>query len=184
MGMDLDRHALNNLQAKVAQAVDLGGVVGKQADALAAQAAQNLRATPVFAQVRGESEGLVGLNGVHAILLQAISLDLVDEADAAALLAHVEDDAATFLFNLRHGAVQLVAAVATPGTEDVAGEAHAVHGDGVAQGNVLQNLARLNRQTAGATSGRNGNEGADFLDNASKHATHPPSKATRTHAAP
>ena len=50
-------------------------------------------------------------------------MELVREADAAPLLAHVEDGAAPLLLDHAHGVVELVAAVAALGGEDVAREA-------------------------------------------------------------
>ena len=56
-----------------------------------------------------------------------IGSQLVDESDATAFLAHVEHQTLAFLVNHLHGAVQLFAAVALAGAEDVAGGAGGVH---------------------------------------------------------
>ena len=58
-----------------------------------AQLGQDLRADPVVALVGLEAQGLVGLDRVLALVLELVGHDLVDEADAAALLAQVEQDA-------------------------------------------------------------------------------------------
>ena len=88
---------------------------------------EDLRADAVVAGVGREAEVHVGLDGVHAGVLQLVGADLVHEADAAPLLAHVEDDAAALGGDARHGGVQLLAAVAAPRAEHVAREALGVH---------------------------------------------------------
>ena len=54
---------------------------------------------------------------------------LVQEADPAALLAHVEDDAAPFRLDARERLLELLAAVAEERVEHVAGQALGVHAD-------------------------------------------------------
>ena len=52
-----------------------------------AQVAENLCSDSVIAQVRGKSELFVGFNCVEAAFLQAVGLELVDQADASSFLA-------------------------------------------------------------------------------------------------
>ena len=127
LGCDLDGHALDNLQVEAIQPIYLLGVVCEQADAAATQVAQDLRAAPVFAHVGIEAQGEVGVHGVHPLLLQCVSLQLVHQADAAAFLAHIQQHAAAFRLDLLHRTMQLVAAIAAAASEDVAGQAFAVH---------------------------------------------------------
>ena len=59
-----------------------------------------------------------------------VGLDFVGEADAAPFLAEIDEDAFTFsLLDDLHGGIELGAAVAATGAEDVAGEAFAVDAD-------------------------------------------------------
>ena len=60
-------------------------------------------------------------------LLQLVRLQLVEQADAAALLRHVEQDAALLGRDQRQRELELLAAVAAQRVEDVAGEALGVH---------------------------------------------------------
>ena len=61
------------------------------------------------------------------LVLEVVGAQLVVEADAAALLAHVDDDAAALLGDHLHRLLELLAAVAAHAAEDVAGDALAVH---------------------------------------------------------
>ncbi|BAS94404.1 Os05g0460500 [Oryza sativa Japonica Group] len=83
-----------------------------------------LGADAVLAGVDGEAELDVGLDGVVAVVLEVVGAELLAEADAAALVAaEVDEDAAAGLVDELHRQVQLVAAVAAGGAEDVAGQA-------------------------------------------------------------
>ncbi len=84
---------------------------------------QDLSPDPVLAQVHREAEGLVRLDGVHATVLQVVRLELVRQADPAALLAQVHQDAALLRGQHLHGLVELHPAVAPLGAEDVPGQA-------------------------------------------------------------
>ncbi len=81
----------------------------------------------VVAQLGGEAELLVGLDGIEPFLLQLVGVNLRRQADAAAFLPHVKQHAVAGGFDLRERGVELVAAIAAQRAEDVAGEALAVH---------------------------------------------------------
>ena len=65
----------------------------------------------------------VRLDRVEPLLLQLVRLQLVQQADPAALLRHVEEDAAALLLDPAERQLELLAAVAAERVEDVAGEA-------------------------------------------------------------
>ena len=69
-----------------------------------------LRADAVIAEVRLEAELFVGFNGVVALILKGIGLQLVGEANAPAFLTHVDDRAPAFLFDAGQRGGKLVAA--------------------------------------------------------------------------
>ena len=127
VGLNDDGHGLHNLQSVTFEAAAFDGVVGEQPHLPHAEVAQHLGSDAVVAFVGFEAEGEVGVNGVHALLLQVVGFQLVDQADATPLLTHIEDYAATFLLYHAHGLVQLVAAVAFTAAEDVAGGAAGMH---------------------------------------------------------
>src|SRR5690606_19362264 len=128
-GRYLDGHALDDLQPVAAQPDALLRVVRHETELGDAEVAEDLAADAVVAVVHLEPEGLVGLDGVHPLLLQLVGLQLVDEPDAAALLLHVEHNALPRALDLLHGPRELVAAVAPGAPEDVAGDALAVDAD-------------------------------------------------------
>ena len=90
---------------------------------------EDLGADPVVAQVGREAEALVRLDRVQALVLEVVGAELVHEADAPPLLAHVDDDAAPLLVDPLQGRLELVAAVAAQRPEDVAGQALGVDAD-------------------------------------------------------
>src|SRR6185437_14644491 len=70
-----------------------------------------------------ESELLIGVDRVEPFILELIGAQLVDEADAAALLREIEQHAAARARDLGDRAAQLVAAIAAQAAEQIAGEA-------------------------------------------------------------
>ena len=117
---DLDRDALDDLEAVALEADDLHGVVREEPDPREPEVGEDLRADAVVAHVGAEAEHLVRLDRVEALVLERVGLELVLEADPAALLAHVEDDALPRVLDRAHGRVELRAAVAAERAEDVA----------------------------------------------------------------
>ena len=69
----------------------------------------------------------VGVDGVEALLLQLVGPQLVQQADAAALLREVEQDALALLLDAQQRVLELLAAVAAQRVEHVAGQALRVH---------------------------------------------------------
>src|SRR5207244_13609960 len=75
---------------------------------------------PIFDR---QAELDVRLDGVETILLELVGLELVEQADAPALLRHVEQHAAALGLDPRERLLELLAAVAAERVEDVAGQA-------------------------------------------------------------
>ena len=76
-----------------------------------------------------EPECKVRLDGVEAVRLQVIRAELVQEADSAAFLTHVQDDALPLGLDAGEGHLQLFAAVAQQRVEHVTGQALGVNAD-------------------------------------------------------
>src|SRR5207249_3960421 len=130
VGRRHDRHALDDFEAVAFEAGALGGVVRDQPDLVQVEVGQDLHADAVVAAVGGEAERLVGLDGIEALLLlELVGTHLVAEADATALLPHVDEDAAALGSDLLEREVYLLAAVAAHRVEDVAGDALGVDAD-------------------------------------------------------
>src|SRR5215210_6517333 len=87
--LHLDRDTLGDLQPEAPEADDLGEVVREEAYALEVEVFEDLGSHAVVPEVGGEAELLVGLDGVHAFVLEVVGPHLVEEPDAAALLLHV-----------------------------------------------------------------------------------------------
>jgi hypothetical protein len=78
----------------------------------------------VVAGVDWQTQPQIRINGVQSRVLQRVCVQLGVQADTAALMpAQVDDGAAAFARDLLHRSVQLLAAVAPPRSEGVAGKA-------------------------------------------------------------
>ena len=96
----LQRHPLSHAQAVRLEPHDLAGIVGEKPDRRQAQVGQDLGAGPVFPQVGGESQRLVGFDRICALVLQGVGPDFVEQADAAAFVfGKVDQDALALLFD-------------------------------------------------------------------------------------
>ena len=94
-----------------------------------------------MAQVGAVPQAAVGLDCVQSLhLLQAVRLELRQQADAPTLLPHVQHYTLAGTLHLRHRLVELAAAVAQLALEDVARQATAVH--------AYQHRLRLHRHHA------------------------------------
>ena len=92
-----------------------------------AEVDEDLRADAVVAQVDRQAELEVGVDGVEPAVLQLVGVELVEQADPAALLGEVEQHAAALALDHRQRRLELLAAVAAQRVEDVAGQALGVH---------------------------------------------------------
>ena len=101
VGDVLDRDLLAHRQAVALQAADLLRVVREDADRAQAEVDEDLRPDAVVAQVGGQAELEVGLDGVQSALLQLVGPQLVEQADPAALLGEVQQDAVALALDHR-----------------------------------------------------------------------------------
>src|SRR5439155_13431247 len=128
VGLGLERHPLDDLEAEALEAAVLGRVVRQQTHRRDAQVDEDLGPDAVLAAVDRQAELDVGVDGVVALLLEAVGPQLVGDADAAALVAaQVDHHAQALLGDVAHGGGQLWAAVTPQRAEHVAGVALAVH---------------------------------------------------------
>ena len=124
-----DRDLVGDRQPVAGQAGDLLGVVGEDADARQPEVDENLGADAVVAQVGRQPELKVRLDRVEALLLELVGAQLVEQADAAPLLAEVEQHSQPLAFDPRQRGFELLAAVAAQRVEHVAREAFRVDPD-------------------------------------------------------
>jgi len=83
----------------------------------------------VVAQIGSEAEFAIGFDRVEALILQLVSLQFVEQADTAAFLRQVENDSRAIFGDFAERELELRAAIAAFGCEDVAGEALRVDAD-------------------------------------------------------
>ena len=106
--------------------MDLLWVVGQDADRTEAQVNEDLGANAVVAKIGRETELEVGVDGVVALLLKLVGLQLVEQPDPPALLREVEQNPLPLLFDHSERCGQLVAAVASHRLKQIAGETFGV----------------------------------------------------------
>ena len=102
---------------------DLFRIVGKQAHGGNAEVAQNGAGKLVAAQVGIEAQALVGLHRIGAAVLQFIGAQLIQQADAAAFLVLVDEQAAAFGGDGFESDFELGVAIAPQAVEHVARQA-------------------------------------------------------------
>jgi hypothetical protein len=126
---DLGGDALDDFDADEFEGFDLFGVVGDEADGGNFELLKDLGGELEVAAVGFVAEFEVGFDGVEALVLEFVGAEFSHEADAATLLLLVEHDAGAGFDDGGHGELELLAAVAAKGVEDVAGEALGVDAD-------------------------------------------------------
>ena len=99
------------------------GIVRQEPNLREPKVLKHLDADAVVAAVHLMAERHIGLDRVHALILQVVGLDLLDQSDAAAFLGQIDQHAGPFLTDHLHGQLELVAAVTTQRRQQVAGEA-------------------------------------------------------------
>jgi hypothetical protein len=119
----LDGYALDDRQAVLPELPHLVGVVRHQAHLAHAQIEQDAGPGLVVPHVGGEPERVVRFDRVVAAVLQRVGPDLVEQADAAPLVEHVDQHARARLLDHRERRVELLAAIAALAAEDVSGQA-------------------------------------------------------------
>src|SRR4029453_12678891 len=127
--VDDDRELLRDCQTVALQAGQLLGVVRQDPNRAQAEVGEDLVADPPLSRIGRIAELEVRLDRVEPALLQLVRLQLRKQADAAALLRHVEEDAALLRLDPLERELELVAAVAAERVEDVAGQTLGVHAD-------------------------------------------------------
>jgi hypothetical protein len=126
---NLGGDTLGNLDPRMFEGFDLGGVIGNQAHGVDAELLENLRRELKFAAVGFEAELEVGFDRVETLVLKLIGAKLGHEADATALLLFIEEDAGARIRDQGKGEFKLLTAVASQGVKDIAGEALRVNSD-------------------------------------------------------
>ena len=85
----LYRNPLHDLYPVTLDAFDLFRIIGHEAHLPYAQVEEYLGAYAVLAKVGLKTQTLISLDGIHALILQRVGLNLISEPYAAAFLMHV-----------------------------------------------------------------------------------------------
>jgi len=88
--------------------------------------AQHARRAFVVPKISGESEDPVRVDRVEAMVLEVVCRDLVCDADPSSFLGHVQEDSGGRPTDSLHRCVELLAAIAPFGPEDIARHAFGV----------------------------------------------------------
>jgi len=123
----LDGRALLDGNSQPPQFADLLGVVCDQINGTDAKVADHQGRQCVIAFVGLMSKLQIGFDGIEALVLEIISTQFIEQADAASLLAEIKHHTASGLRNHLKGAVKLLSAVAAYGAEHVTGETLGMH---------------------------------------------------------
>ena len=127
VGGQFDRYPLNNAQAIGFKPHHLARIIGQKADASDSQFGKDLCPDPILPQVWREPEGLIGLDGVQALLLlKLVGFQFLEQADPPALLAHVENHAGARFHDLAHRMLKLAPAIAQFAGKNISGQALAM----------------------------------------------------------
>ena len=121
--------AFDDLDAGELESFDFFGVVGDEADGGDVELLEHLGGEFEDAAVGFVAKLEVGLDGVAAVVLEFVGAELCHEADTAAFLLLVEEDAGAGGGDGGEGELELLAAVAAERVEDVSGEALGVDAD-------------------------------------------------------
>ena len=127
MRRDLERHALDDLEAEAFDGNVFGGIVRHQPDFADAEVAKDLGAGAVVANVGCKPELGIRFDRVVSLLLQLVGLEFVEKSDASAFLQQIEDDAFFLFRDQFQRAFELIAAIAPVRLKNVAGETRRVH---------------------------------------------------------
>ena len=112
-------HPICNLDSRLGNGPQFVRIVRHQTHGSNTQQNKHLGNEDIIACVNRMSELQVRLNRVHPLILQFVRPELFQEADAAALLMLIEQNAGTFMRDRSQSQVQLIMAIATQRMEDV-----------------------------------------------------------------
>ncbi len=126
---DFCGEALGDTDACGFKRLDLFRVVGDESDPVESQLCEDGGGQAEVAVVGAVAQLEVGFDGVEALVLQLVGTELCHEADAAAFLLFIQDEAGAVGDDCVEREVKLLAAVTAERVENIAGEALGVDAD-------------------------------------------------------
>ena len=120
----------NDLDAQILERMLFARIRGQQSNSRAAELTQNRCRRSVVTSVVGQTEGTIGADSVHALILERICLQLRGQPDSATFMfGHIDEYSVSLGGDGRQCSIELVPAVAPMRTQSITGEALAVHAD-------------------------------------------------------
>lgn len=129
IGRQMMWHALDDGDRRCFETRHFSGVVCQQAYAGLAEQRQHSRRHAKVAGIDSKAKAQIGVHRVKALILKLIGAQLVDQANPAALLAEVKQDAPAALRNLMQCGLKLRPAVTLEAAQHITGEAFAMEAD-------------------------------------------------------
>ena len=117
------RDELGDFDAGGFELLNFVGIIREQANGLHAEGFQSVGGEFVVAGIVGEAELAISFDGVEAGILKLVGFQLVDQANAAALLRQIQNNSSFGLGDAFEREFELRTAIAAFGSEDVAGKA-------------------------------------------------------------
>src|SRR5439155_22085993 len=127
IGFGPDRHLFDHFETVALEANNFLRVICKEPELPDTEVKKDLCAESVIAQVARIPESCVRLDGIESFLLQFVCMDFCRQPDTTTFLPHVNQNTLAFLLDLPQGRVQLISAVASARSKNIAGETLAVH---------------------------------------------------------
>ena len=115
-------NALGDGDVEGGEAFDFVRIVGDEAHRFNFEIVEDERGNVVLALVGLMTEREICLNRVVALILQIVSAQFVEQADAAPFLPQIDHHAASGFGDEAHGFLQLLTAITTVRTQHVAGK--------------------------------------------------------------
>ena len=128
-GRDDAGDPLRNGDSRFFERGDLLGIVRHQAHGAQAKITEDRTRQRIAPEIRFKTELFVGLHGIGTVVLKFVGAELIHQADAAAFLVFVNQEASTFGGDGFECEFELGAAIASQAVENVAGQALGMDAD-------------------------------------------------------
>jgi len=119
-GGHLERDAFRHVDTVRAELLDFRGVVRHELDRRHPEDPEHAGGTLVTPKIRREAEDSIRVDRVETVVLEVVGGDLVHDPDAASLLGQVQEDASRRVPDSLHRGIELLTAIASFRTEDIA----------------------------------------------------------------
>ena len=119
---DNQRHAFHDIDARFSEDFHFFRVIGQQTHFVHAQQLEHICAQGEIALVSSKTELMVRFDGIVTLILQRVGADFIQQADIASFLTVIQQNATSFLCDMRKGSFKLKTAVAAQAEQRVTGQ--------------------------------------------------------------